>query len=92
MNHQTRMQESRVKDIQHYYGEVLTDKKDLATNICTVDESPTDAVKDILTHIHNDVQMRFYGCGTPFPPLLEGAAVLDLGCGGGRDCSVPSGG
>lgn len=80
----------RVEEVQHYYGNTLADKEDLATNICTVDEPPSDAVKAILANIHDDVQMRFYGCGSPFPPLLEGATVLDLGCGGGRDCFVLS--
>ena len=31
---------------------------------------------------------RFYGCGFPIPPALEGAVVLDLGCGTGRDVYV----
>ncbi|WP_326002781.1 methyltransferase domain-containing protein [Serratia rubidaea] len=40
--------------------------------------------------MHPDVQTRFYGCGTPFPPLLTGMTVLDLGCGAGRDCFILS--
>ena len=37
-----------------------------------------------------EVKARFYGCGSPIPPALEGATVLDLGCGSGRDCYVLS--
>jgi SAM-dependent methyltransferase len=33
---------------------------------------------------------RFYGCGSPLPPALAGATVLDLGCGSGRDCYLLS--
>ncbi len=44
----------------------------------------------ILKDIHPEVKERFYGCGSPIPPALEGATVLDLGCGSGRDCYVLS--
>lgn len=81
----------RIEEVQHYYGATLNDKQDLATNVCTVDEPPSDAIKAILKQIHPEVQMRFYGCGAPFPPLLNGTTVLDLGCGGGRDCFILSG-
>ncbi|HGW4115873.1 TPA: methyltransferase domain-containing protein [Serratia marcescens] len=90
MSNQTHIRERRIKEVQHYYGDTLTDKEDLATNVCTVDEPPSETIKAILAQIHEDVQMRFYGCGAPFPPLLEGATVLDLGCGGGRDCFILS--
>ncbi|MCR6478084.1 methyltransferase domain-containing protein [Variovorax sp. ZS18.2.2] len=80
----------RIEEVQHYYGATLNDKEDLATNVCTVDEPPSEAIKAILKKIHPEVQMRFYGCGAPFPPLLDGTTVLDLGCGGGRDCFILS--
>ncbi|WP_339351468.1 methyltransferase domain-containing protein [Xenorhabdus koppenhoeferi] len=80
----------RVENVQHYYGTTLSSKEDLVTNVCTVDESPSDEIKDILKTVHPDVQKRFYGCGTPFPPLLVGSTVLDLGCGSGRDCFILS--
>ncbi|WP_445495920.1 methyltransferase domain-containing protein [Photorhabdus sp. SF281] len=80
----------RIKDIQHYYGETLSNKQDLATNICSMNAPPPDRIKEILKLIHPDVQMRFYGCGAPFPPLLEGTTVLDLGCGSGQDCFILS--
>lgn len=67
MNNQAPSTERRIEEVQHYYGDTLTDKQDLATNVCTADEPPSDAIKAILTQIHDDVQMRFYGCGAPFP-------------------------
>ncbi|WP_416776531.1 methyltransferase domain-containing protein [Xenorhabdus budapestensis] len=82
--------DQRIEKVQHYYGNTLVDKRDLATNVCTVEEQPSNTIKSTLAKIHPKVQMRFYGCGIPFPPLLEGATVLDLGCGGGRDCFVLS--
>ena len=36
------------------------------------------------------VLARFYGCGSPIPPLLAGCTALDLGCGTGRDVYVMS--
>ena len=40
----------------------------------------------IVSQIHPEVVERFYGCGSPLPPALDGLTVLDLGCGTGRDC------
>ncbi|MCC8422042.1 methyltransferase domain-containing protein [Photorhabdus thracensis] len=88
MNEQSLKQ--RIEDIQHYYGKTLSSREDLAINVCTVDNSTSDKIKEVLKLIHPDVQNRFYGCGTPFPPLLEGTTVLDLGCGSGRDCFILS--
>jgi len=43
-------------------------------------------LKVLLSNLHPEVLERFYGCGSPLPPSLEGKSVLDLGCGSGRDC------
>ena len=42
----------------------------------------------MLRNVHADVTARFYGCGSPIPPLLRGLTTLDLGCGTGRDTFV----
>jgi arsenite methyltransferase len=34
------------------------------------------------------VKARFFGCGSPVPPLVNGLTTLDLGCGSGRDTYV----
>jgi len=36
-----------------------------------------------LARVHEEVLARYYGCGLVVPALLEGARVLDLGCGPG---------
>ena len=43
------------------------------------------ALRKLLEDVHPEVKDRFYGCGSPLPPALEGMTVLDLGCGSGRD-------
>jgi arsenite methyltransferase len=45
-------------------------------------------LRRLLKDVHEDVLVKFYGCGSPLPEGLEGCTVLDLGCGSGRDCFV----
>ena len=76
--------------VQHYYGEVLQSSADLKTNACcTIDAIPA-YVSDVIAQIHTEVRDRYYGCGLILPEALEGAQILDLGCGAGRDCYVLS--
>lgn len=75
--------------VQEYYGETLQGSADLKTNACTCDaEPPSKGVREALRRIHPEILERFYGCGSPIPPALEGCTVLDLGCGTGRDVYV----
>lgn len=77
--------------LRDYYGKVLQTTDDLQTSACCcVDETLTPAVKAALAEINDDILERFYGCGSPLPPLLEGQTVLDLGCGAGRDAYLAS--
>jgi arsenite methyltransferase len=71
--------------VSEYYGQTLKESSDLKTNACTTAGSPPFYIKEILKNIHPDVISRYYGCGLCIPHLLEGATVLDLGCGSGRD-------
>ncbi len=80
--------QSNVESIKKYYGEVLKDTDDLKTGACCPVDSMPEHLKLIIEKIHSDVQERFYGCGSPIPPLIEGKTVLDLGCGTGRDCFI----
>lgn len=76
--------------VQQYYGQVLKSSADLKTSACCTAEAMPAALRPLLADIHPEVKERFYGCGSPLPPALEGATVLDLGCGSGRDCYLLS--
>lgn len=71
--------------VQDYYGRVLARSQDLKTNACCSADALSPELRAILRELHPEVVERFYGCGSPFPPALEGRTVLDLGCGAGRD-------
>lgn len=74
--------------IKDYYGRVLQTSADLQTSACCAAEAPPRHILAALAEVHEEVKDRFYGCGSPIPPALDGATVLDLGCGSGRDCYV----
>lgn len=71
--------------VKEYYGKVLQSSQDLQTSACCAAETLPAEFRKIVADIHPEVKDRFYGCGSPFPPALEGRTVLDLGCGSGRD-------
>lgn len=76
--------------VKDYYGRVLKSSADLKTSACCLTEALPRHVAEVLKDVHPEVKERFYGCGSPIPPALEGVTVLDLGCGSGRDCYVLS--
>ena len=77
--------------LKEYYGKILQGKKDLKTSACCCSEEISHpAVRKIERQINNEVLTKFYGCGSPIPPALEGCVVLDLGCGTGRDVFIAS--
>ncbi|MDT0496640.1 methyltransferase domain-containing protein [Algiphilus sp. W345] len=76
------------ESVQDYYGRILQSSADLKTSACCLAEAGPARVLEALKNVHEDVKSRFYGCGSPIPPALEGLKVLDLGCGSGRDCYV----
>lgn len=78
------------KDVQDYYGKLLKNKSDLKTSACCSTESMPEHIKSILSQLDDEILDRFYGCGSPIPPALEGCTVLDLGCGTGRDAYILS--
>lgn len=77
------------EDVQDYYGRQLQGTQDLQTNACC-DQAPPEWLKPILASLHDEVLSHYYGCGLVAPQLLEGARILDLGSGSGRDCYVLS--
>ncbi|QPK64488.1 methyltransferase domain-containing protein [Methylomonas sp. LL1] len=78
------------ESVRHYYGQVLQSSDDLKTSACCSIDAMPSYLKALLTGLHPEVLERFYGCGSPLPPALEGMTVLDLGCGTGRDCYLLS--
>jgi len=74
--------------VQDYYGKVLASSADLKTAACCLAGSMPPYIAALLSQVHVDIKNRFYGCGSPIPPALDGMTVLDLGCGSGRDSYV----
>lgn len=74
-----------LESVKDYYGKVLQGSSDLQTNACCTDEAMPEFLKPILSKVHDEVLMRYYGCGLVVPEHMQGLKVLDLGCGAGRD-------
>jgi arsenite methyltransferase len=71
--------------VKDYYGKVLSSSNDLKTEACCTPDAMPAFVKRALSNIHDEVMERYYGCGIVAPEKLEGARILDLGSGSGRD-------
>ncbi len=84
------MENATLNAIKEYYGKVLQSTRDLKTNACCCAESIPENHRGILDEIDDEILDRFYGCGSPIPPALEGCTVLDIGCGAGRDTYLVS--
>ena len=81
---------SIIENIKEYYGKQLHSKDDLKTSSCCCTERPPAEIMNILPLIADEILDKFYGCGSPLPPLLNGMTILDLGCGTGRDVYIAS--
>ncbi|MBI5477424.1 MAG: methyltransferase domain-containing protein [Deltaproteobacteria bacterium] len=81
---------STLESVKAYYGKVLSSNKDLQTSACCTAEAMPPHLRELLKDVHEEVQDKFYGCGSPIPSELEGRTVLDLGSGSGRDCYLLS--
>lgn len=76
--------------VSEYYSEAVQATSDLKTSACCPIDSVPEKHRQILAKVHPDVLTKFFGCGSPIPPSLSGADVLDLGCGTGRDVYLAS--
>lgn len=76
--------------VREYYGQRLQSTSDLRTQACCTADAMPEHMKAILHEIDDEILARFYGCGSPIPPVLDGCTVLDLGCGTGRDVYIAS--
>jgi ubiquinone/menaquinone biosynthesis C-methylase UbiE len=79
-----------IEGVKEYYGKQLQSKSDLMTGACCAADRPPAEIRAVLPLIADEILDRFYGCGSPLPPLLEGMTLLDLGCGTGRDVYIAS--
>tara|TARA_R110001592_G_scaffold32162_2_gene112766 strand:+ start:20650 stop:21690 length:1041 start_codon:yes stop_codon:yes gene_type:complete len=79
-----------IEDVQDYYGKVLETSEDLKTSACCPLEAPPAFIRQYLKNVHDTVQAKFYGCGSPIPLAAKGCTILDLGCGTGRDAYILS--
>lgn len=79
------------EQLKVYYGKILKGKKDLQTTTCCCSEdSIPREIRTVLREIDEEILERSSGCAYPFPVLLTGCTVLDLGCGSGRDAYIAS--
>jgi len=76
--------------VKEYYGQTLQTINDLRTPSCCSVEAMPEYIKAILCDIDDEIQEKFYGCGSSIPLELTGCTVLDLGCGSGRDVYLMS--
>jgi SAM-dependent methyltransferase len=70
-------------DVRRYYGEVLRATSDLKTSACCADDAVPPHVQALVAAVHPEIRERFYGCGLPLPPALDGCTVRDLGAARG---------
>lgn len=77
--------------VSRYYGQELASSDDLKTNACCTAGAPPTYIQEAIQKIHPEVVSRYYGCGLCLPQYpLEGAKILDLGSGAGRDVYIAS--
>ena len=76
--------------VKTYYGAALAEARGMATKACACAEAIPPDHQAILAEVDQEILDRFYGCGSPIPPCLDGCTALDLGCGAGRDVYLVS--
>jgi len=74
--------------VKDYYGKELTTSDDLKTNACCTEADMPAHIKAALANVHDEVMIKYYGCGLTIPNQVQGLSVVDLGSGSGRDVYV----
>lgn len=77
-----------IQVVKDYYGKTLTNSTDLKTEACCTPDDMLGYIKKLLANAHDEVLAKYYGCGLVAPLALEGARILDLGSGSGRDAYI----
>jgi len=72
--------------VKNYYGKVLKTSASLKTSACTTPCCSANNISQLFRNIPDEIVTKYYGCGSPFPDLVEGLNIVDLGSGSGRDC------
>jgi len=72
------------------YYEELKDSSDLKTNVCCTSTAPPPEIRAALQNVCDESMAKYYGCGLIYPSCIQGANILDLGCGARRDVFVLS--
>lgn len=80
------------EEVKEYYSKITNENEgEMETKICScTKDSMPDYLKEIRDMINPEIIKRFYGCGSPIPPAIEGCTIVDLGCGTGLDVYVLS--
>ena len=66
-----------VKVFEIFPGKKLKSTDDLQTSACTTPaKSMKKHVREALKLVHDDVVMKYYGCGLVVPECLEGMSIL----------------
>jgi hypothetical protein len=82
-------QGSIIQNVKKYCGKTLQSAADLQSKACCCwPSSISKKVQEAMTLVADEVVARYYGCGSPLPPLLDKMTLLDLGCGSGLDVYV----
>lgn len=78
-------------NVKEYYGTELQSSTDLKTNACCTGGAPPKYIQHCINNIHESTIAKYYGCGLCMPQYdMTGCAVIDLGCGAGRDVYIAS--
>ncbi|GJQ12631.1 hypothetical protein GpartN1_g4422.t1 [Galdieria partita] len=82
-------QDKQREQVAGYYGTVLRSNRDLKSTACCQAQEPS-TLRSLYSQLPDEILEKFYGCGSPIPPALTNAVVLDLGCGTGKDVYICS--
>lgn len=69
--------------------QAIQEQSGKAGGSCSIDMFPLHQ-RRALSRIEDEVLDKFFGCGSPIPPAIDGCTVLNLGCGTGRDVYLAS--